>query len=128
MRTKNLVSLVLGAIAGSYLLVKSIDTNIKLNKAIAPLREEFKKTALTAPYQVKTITSGLDERTILDYGGKLDEILKKRDEILKNRYAIPVGWNVFGEYNNKILKICPGPCLVLSLNPFCNTKINYNPN
>lgn len=73
---------------GTSYFVSCVKNSIELNKILDPLKIEFICEAERGP---ESITECDPEYRCLDYGGRLDNILIRRDKILKENYGITLG-------------------------------------
>ncbi|PIU75625.1 hypothetical protein COS75_03300 [Candidatus Pacearchaeota archaeon CG06_land_8_20_14_3_00_35_12] len=79
-------------VLGLIYLASCIPNTIKLNKKLEPVRQEFIQTAQKPEQRNSDIISGT---STLGYNGKLDKILDKRDNILKeNNGFLFESWKV----------------------------------
>ncbi len=104
--------------SGLFLLyaLTCIPNSIDLNKKLAPLKEKFIEHALTKDFKV------IPKRgyNSISYGGKLEEIIIKRNRILNRDYGFTLPWLVSGDYST-------GP-FTPSVNPISKLPVLcYNP-
>jgi len=112
-------------IAGATYIAACIPNTIKLNKKLEPVRQEFIKVANQgAEKRYSDYSSG---SSTLDYGGKLDNIAKEREAILKENHGIQLeGWKVssndYKKYKDrKNLKVY-APRVAICYDPFKKIK------
>lgn len=88
---------VAGVLAAVYVLVGTI--LVYFDKDISALRKEFTQEGLSVSYNyevVPLISDGnIREAIDMAYGGRLDRVIKERDDILKKKAVIMLGaWSV----------------------------------
>jgi len=63
--------------------------HFQIDEELYPIKEEFKKVAETS--QAKEVVSDNAETVYLDYDGKIDTIIRKRNDFLKNKPFLMIG-------------------------------------
>jgi hypothetical protein len=73
-----------------YVIV-CLPNSIVLYNELDPLREEFVQVALSGYDSIVVVHAFDGPHVLLDYGGRLEIIISKRDQVLKQNYGILFG-------------------------------------
>lgn len=114
--------MVFGVVLILYFVV-CLPNSVRLYKKLDPLREEFIVTALSGYDSLWVVHTSEGPRVLLDYGGRLDGILEKRDRVLKENCGILIGsWMAMMGTYSEVVALVNAP--VFCFNPFHKVESN----
>jgi len=101
-----------------------IPNSVKLSRELKSLRDNFINVAEAGPSGIKSKAAGFGERDIkmLDYDGKLEQIIDQRDKYLKQNNGVAMGgWIAFKRVGEQGYRAITSK-IVVCYNPFRKIK------